>query len=51
MDRLTIQVDGKEVNLSPGMAVMVEIKTGKRRLSEYLLSPLLKSVKERLRER
>ena len=29
----------------------VEIKTGKRRLIEYLLSPLLKSVKESLRER
>jgi hemolysin D len=51
MDRSTIQVDGKQVNLSPGMAVTVEIKTGKRRLIEYLLSPLLKSVKESLRER
>jgi membrane fusion protein, hemolysin D len=51
MDRSTIQVDGKQVNLSPGMAVTVEIKTGKRRLIEFLLSPLLKSVKESLRER
>ena len=51
MDRSTIEVDGKEVNLSPGMAVTVEIKTGKRRLIEYLLSPLLKSVKESVRER
>jgi hemolysin D len=51
MDRSTIQVDDKEVNLSPGMAVTVEIKTGKRRLIEYLLSPLLKSAKESLRER
>lgn len=51
MDRSTIQVEGKQVNLSPGMAVTVEIKTGKRRLIEYLLSPLLKSVKESLRER
>lgn len=51
MDRSTIQVEGKKVNLSPGMAVTVEIKTGKRRLIEYLLSPLLKSVKESLRER
>jgi hemolysin D len=33
------------------MAATVEIKTGKRRLIEYLLSPLLKSVKESLRER
>ena len=51
MDRSTIQVEGKQVNLSPGMAVSVEIKTGERRIIEYLLSPLLKSVKESLRER
>ncbi len=51
MDRSTIQVEGKQVNLSPGMAVTVEIKTGQRRIIEYLLSPLLKSVKESLRER
>ena len=51
MDRGTIQVEGKQVHLTPGMAVTVEIKTGQRRVIEYLLSPLLKSVKESLRER
>ncbi|CAI4029617.1 HlyD family type I secretion periplasmic adaptor subunit [Nitrospira tepida] len=51
LDRATIQVEGKLVNLSPGMAVTVEIKTGQRRVIEYLLSPLLKSVQESLRER
>lgn len=51
MDRSTIHVEGKQVNLSPGMAVTVEIKTGQRRIIEYLLSPLLKSVQESLRER
>jgi hemolysin D len=51
MDRSTVQVEGKQVNLSPGMVVTVEIKTGQRRIVEYLLSPLLKSVKESLRER
>jgi len=51
MDRGTIQVEGKQVNLTPGMAVTVEIKTGQRRVIEYLLSPLLKSVKESMRER
>jgi len=51
IERSTVQVEGKQVNLSPGMAVTVEIKTGKRRIVEYLLSPLLKSVKEGLRER
>jgi hemolysin D len=51
MDRSTIQVEGRDVNLSPGMAVTVGIKTGQRRVIEYLLSPLLKSVKESLKER
>ena len=51
MDRATMQVDGKQIHLSPGMAVMVEIKTGQRRVIEFLLSPLLKSMKESLRER
>lgn len=51
MDRSTIHVEGKHVNLSPGMAVTVEIKTGQRRIIQYLLSPLLKSLKESLRER
>jgi hemolysin D len=51
MDRSTMHVEGKQVNLSPGMAVTVEIKTGQRRIIEYLLSPLLKSMKESLRER
>jgi len=51
MDRSTISVEGRQVNLSPGMAVTVEIKTGQRRVIEYLLSPLLRSVKESFRER
>ena len=51
MDRSTIQVEGKKVSLSPGMAVTVEVKTGKRRIIEYLLSPLLTSLHESLRER
>jgi len=51
MDRSTIDFEGKQVNLSPGMAVSVEIKIGQRQVIEYVLSPLLKSVKEGLRER
>lgn len=47
----TIPVEGKLVHLSPGMAVTVEIKTGRRRVIEYLLSPVLKSLQESLRER
>jgi hemolysin D len=46
-----MQVEGKLVNLSPGMAVTVEIKTGSRRIISFLLSPLLKFKHEALRER
>ncbi|MCE3224055.1 MAG: hlyD [Nitrospira sp.] len=49
--RGTIPVEGKVVHLSPGMAVTVEIKTGRRRVIEYLLSPVLKTLQESLRER
>ncbi len=51
MDRSTMQVEGREVRLSPGMGVTAEIKTGQRRLIEFFLSPLLKSVQESARER
>jgi hemolysin D len=44
-------VDGKTVNLAPGMAATVEIKTGKRKLIEFLLSPLMKMTNEAGRER
>jgi hemolysin D len=44
-------IDDRVVNLSPGMAVTVEIKTGSRRILSYLLSPLLRDRQETLRER
>ncbi len=37
--------------LEPGMSVTAEIKTGRRRVIEYLLSPLLRYKHEGLRER
>jgi hemolysin D len=51
LDRTQMQVENKLVNLSPGMAVTVEIKTGSRRIIAYLLSPLLRYTHESLRER
>jgi membrane fusion protein, hemolysin D len=45
------QIDDRMVNLSPGMAVTVEIKTGSRTMLSYLLSPLLRYRQETLRER
>jgi hemolysin D len=46
-----MRIEDKLVNLAPGMAVTVEIKTGTRRLIEYLMSPLLRYRHESLRER
>ena len=51
LDTTQIEVEGRMVDLSPGMAVTVEIKTGQRRVIEYLLSPLLRYKQESLRER
>ena len=51
LQRATVRVEDKTVNLSAGMAVTVEIKTGKRRVIEYFLSPLLQYGSESLRER
>lgn len=46
-----LRIEGRWVNLSPGMAVTVEVKTGKRRVAEYFLSPLIEYGSESLRER
>jgi hemolysin D len=51
IDATQMQIEDKMVNLAPGMAVTVEIKTGTRRLIEYLMSPLLRYRHESLRER
>ncbi len=51
MKKTRMQINQRLVNLSPGMAVTVEVKTGKRRIIEYFLSPLLKYQQESIRER
>ncbi|MFT3815606.1 MAG: HlyD family type I secretion periplasmic adaptor subunit [Acidovorax sp.] len=51
LDKTTLHVDGKTTPVTPGMAVNVEIKTGDRRIIEYVLSPLLRHTHEALRER
>lgn len=47
----SMQVEGKTVKLTPGMAVTVEIRTAQRRIIEYFLSPLIQHVSESMRER
>jgi hemolysin D len=51
LTKSTIPVENKMVDLAPGMAVTVEIKTGKRRVIEYFLTPLIQHTSESLRER
>jgi hemolysin D len=51
LDRTQMQVEDRLVNLSPGMAVTVEIKTGQRTILSYLLSPLQRYQQDVLHER
>lgn len=51
LDRSSLMVDDREALLTPGMSVNVEIKTGNRRIIEYVLSPLIRHQRESLRER
>jgi hemolysin D len=51
LDRQQMQVEDRMVNLAPGMAVTVEIKTGSRTILSYLLSPLRRYRQEIMRER
>ena len=46
--RFTIRVRDKDVPIVPGMAVSAEIKTGKRRVIEFFISPFIKYVDESL---
>jgi len=51
LDATQMQIEDKMVNLAPGMAATVEIKTGQRRIIEYVMPPLLRYRQEGLRER
>jgi hypothetical protein len=46
IERTQLDVDGRIVDLTPGMAVTAEIKTGQRRVTEYLPSPILRYKQE-----
>jgi len=51
MHKSTLIVDQQEVQLIPGMAVSAEVMTGKRRLIEYVMAPLMRYRQESVRER
>lgn len=51
LQQTSVNVDGKRIKLTPGMNLTAEIKTGRRRVIDYLLSPVQTAVSESLGER
>lgn len=51
LKRRTIAVRGKDMPIGPGLAVQAEIRTGERRIIQYLLSPIAQTFDEAGRER
>jgi hemolysin D len=47
----SMDIDGRVMRLTPGMSLTAEIRTGQRRVIEYLLSPIQRAGRESLRER
>ncbi len=47
----SLDVDGKRIRLAPGMNLSAEIKTGRRRVIDFLLSPVQTALSESLGER
>ncbi|MFA0925212.1 hemolysin secretion protein D, partial [Xanthomonas fragariae] len=51
LNGITLEIDGVKVRMSAGMSLSAEVKTGKRRVIDYLLSPLQTHANESMRER
>jgi hemolysin D len=51
LSQSTIRVRGRDQSIGPGLAVQAEIKTGERRIIDYLLSPIAQTMDEAGRER
>ena len=51
MDKDYLIYEDQKINLTAGMSVSAEIKTGKRKVISYLLSPLQSTLDESFRER
>jgi hemolysin D len=45
-NKLSLEVEGKERSLEPGMSVTVEIKVGKRRIIEFFIYPIIRYLDE-----
>ena len=51
LGKAEMDIDGRRLRLTPGMTVSAEIKTGRRRVIDDLLSPLQQTLQESLGER
>lgn len=51
LEQTSMDINGRHMPLVPGTAVTAEIKTGERRVLDYLLSPLRQYAHDGLRER
>lgn len=51
LDQDYMSVEGKKIHLLSGMTVSIEVRTGRRRVLEYLLSPLVDVASKAIRER
>jgi hemolysin D len=51
LEKNSVNVDGANMPISAGMAVTVEIRTGSRRILEYVFSPLVQIGSEAIKER
>ncbi|MDR0587926.1 MAG: HlyD family type I secretion periplasmic adaptor subunit [Burkholderiales bacterium] len=50
MEKSTIRIGDQDLRLTPGMSVIAEIKTDKRRVIEYFLTPLMQYKNESFKE-
>lgn len=51
LQQATITNGGRTVQITPGMTVVADIKSGNRSIISYFLSPIMKTVSEAVRER
>lgn len=51
LNKQTIDVEGKTMPVTPGLNITAEIKTGRRTVLDYLLSPIQKTIDESVGER
>ncbi|EEE35358.1 type I secretion membrane fusion protein, HlyD family [Rhodobacteraceae bacterium KLH11] len=51
IDKQQLTIDGNDILLTPGMSVQAELKTGTRRIIEFVLTPILRYKDEAFRER